>query len=238
MLLWQGEGQQRTLGRERGGCCLRCCAVSQHTSPSIAQQKQQRLPFPPDTSPRAVKLGNWCELRASAGLRFAVPARVPWPASAPLSDFRTLRAADGARRTCAVRSQCLTCAGRKARSPCRSAASTARGNLLPCGHVGRSVQKRFLCGEETRHPGNHLRRLRGAGMRQQSAAERSRAQQSATLQASTTFATAAVAAAVAVQCAPRGPPAMSGDGTMVRCETHCCTRCAALRCTRRRQASP
>ena len=109
---------------------------SKPTSPSMAQQKQQRLPFPPDTSPRAVKLGNWGELRASAGLRFAVPARVPWPASAPLSDFRTLRAADGARRTCAVRSQCLTCAGRKARSPCRSAASTARGNLLPCGHWG------------------------------------------------------------------------------------------------------
>ena len=65
------------------------------------------------------------------------------------------------------------------------------------------MQKRFLCGEETRHPGKYLRRMRGTGLRQQSAA----------LQASTTFATAAVAAAVAVQCAPRGaPPAMPGDG--------------------------
>ena len=58
------------------------------------------------------------------------------------------------------------------------------------GRGSRSVQKRFLCGEETRHPGKYLRRMRGTGLRQQSAA----------LQASTTFATAAVAAAVAVQC--------------------------------------
>ena len=71
------------------------------------------------------------------------------------------------------------------------------------GRGSKSVQKRFLCGEETRHPGKYLRRMRGTGLRQQSAA----------LQASTTFATAAVAAAVAVQCAPRGaPPAMPGDG--------------------------
>ena len=62
------------------------------------------------------------------------------------------------------------------------------------GRGSRSVQKRFLCGEETSHPGKYLRRMRGAGLWKQSAA----------LQASTTFATAAVAAAVAVQCTTRG----------------------------------
>jgi hypothetical protein len=70
------------------------------------------------------------------------------------------------------------------------------------GRGSRSVQKRFLCGEETSHPGKYLRRMRGAGLWKQSAA----------LQASAAFATAAVAAAVAVQCAPRGAPSMPGNG--------------------------
>jgi hypothetical protein len=70
------------------------------------------------------------------------------------------------------------------------------------GRGSRSVQKRFLCGEEISHPGKYLRRMRGAGLWKQSAA----------MQASATFATAAVAAAVAVQCAPRGAPSMPGNG--------------------------
>jgi hypothetical protein len=35
------------------------------------------------------------------------------------------------------------------------------------GRGSRSVQKRFLCGEETRHPDKYLRRMQGAGLRQQ-----------------------------------------------------------------------
>ena len=79
-------------------------------------------------------------------------------------------------------------------------------NLLSCGHVVEAAGAcRSASSAARRHatPGKYLRRMRGTGLRQQSAA----------LQASTTFATAAVAAAVAVQCAPRGaPPAMPGDG--------------------------
>ena len=189
-------------------------------------KKQQRLRFhrtPP-------LLTYSCTVKAALWSRSQCHARVPWPATAPLSDFRTLRAAGGARRTCTVRSQCLTCAGRKARSPCRSAASTARRNLLARGEE-RAGALPLRRGDT---PPRHL--FATTAGRWAAAAERSRAQQSATLQASTTVATA-VAAAVAVQCAGRLLcPATAHH--LPRCETHCCMRCAALRCARRCQALP
>ena len=190
-------------------------------------KKQQRLRFhrtPP-------LLTYSCTVKAALWSRSQCHARVPWPATAPLSDFRTLRAAGGARRTCTVRSQCLTCAGRKARSPCRSAASTAWRNLLPCGHVVEAAGACRSASSAARRqatPANICDECGALGCG-------SRAQQCRRAPLSPPL-----LSPLLWQCSAHHAGRLLCPATahhLPRCETHCCTRCAALRCTRRRQAS-
>ena len=191
-------------------------------------KKQQRLPDTLLTSDVAT-LGRSDRHLSSVPLH----ARVPWPAAAPLSDCRRLWAVDGARRIFAVRSQRLTCSGRKTRSPCRSAASTAWRNLLPCGHVVEAAGAcRSASSAARRHatPANICDECGalGCGSRAQHCR---RAPLSPPLLSPLLWQCSVHHAGRRLLC-----PATAHH--LSRCETHCCTRCAALRCTRRRQASP